>query len=508
MEFAYNAMRGRGIGARIAPVDPQPGPTGKPAKDESSAAALAAGLDESFPPPVLATGRRYYKLKSSNSLLPEEEHAVVILSGARRNEIVLNHRYDEDEIPNHYKGKDGYANFGYLKVNEQWADPDSEASLANAFRGFQDPSTCFLPGANDEGPQIKSPEELDKFYTECNVDLSDDDEPPLGTTAIDQATFKLLAQGVTSEGKGDTWGTAIPSAQEKFTSRPRRLRTSNYPFVPLPQIDEDTASLMSGVQGSHSTPSLLLSEAGVDLAERPDRFSLMSPQTDLDLFTAAYGTLNPYENIQSSTADSSEPRKYTTAGLLQALGLPQGPAGKSMLVDIQKGMDYVRNLKANKTMQAIEAERKRYNASVILVQQVKEAHYLRKHIEDNPTLYPWALEAARFYEPNGRPPLLFTPPPRALEEASVSKSPEIIEDIPENLGETDVLYLRALHDIIEGDNRLVKHYEFVAQNWEAKAANIYARIDGLLFEKEHLKMLSGLRDEHIACLVPTGPGLS
>src|SRR4051812_10768582 len=52
------------------------------------------------------------------------------------------------------------------------------------------------------------------------------------------------------------------TSQEKYTSRPRRPRASNYPFVPIPQIDEDTASLMSGVQGSNSTPSLLLSEAG------------------------------------------------------------------------------------------------------------------------------------------------------------------------------------------------------------------------------------------------------
>jgi hypothetical protein len=51
MESAYNAMRGRGIGVRIAPVDPQPGRTGERAKDESSASALAAGLDEALPPP-------------------------------------------------------------------------------------------------------------------------------------------------------------------------------------------------------------------------------------------------------------------------------------------------------------------------------------------------------------------------------------------------------------------------------------------------------------------------
>jgi hypothetical protein len=56
----------------------------------------------------------------------------------------------------------------------------------------------------------------------------------------------------------------------------------------------------------------MLIYAGVNLAEKPDRFALMSPQTDLDLFTAAYGSLNPYDNIRSSTADSSSaPRKYT-----------------------------------------------------------------------------------------------------------------------------------------------------------------------------------------------------
>jgi hypothetical protein len=193
---------------------------------------------------------------------------------------------------------------------------------------------------------------------------------------------------------------------------------------------------------------------------------------------------------------------------LQALGLPAGPEGEAMLVDIQKGMEYVKSLKANKTMQLMEAVQKRHNASAALGQQVKEAHYLRHYIEDNPTAFPWALDAVRFYEHNSRPPLIFPPSPRAIEQASAPMSPEITEDIAKDLGEIDILYLRALHDIIEGDNRLVKHYDFVARNWEAQAAELRAKVDGLLFEKEHLKMLSGLRDEHISCFVPTSPALS
>jgi hypothetical protein len=70
-----------------------------------------------------------------------------------------------------------------------------------------------------------SPGELDNFYATCDADLSDDDEPPLGTTPIDNATFTLLAQGVASEGKGDTWCTAIPSAQAiTRTNYPTSLR--------------------------------------------------------------------------------------------------------------------------------------------------------------------------------------------------------------------------------------------------------------------------------------------
>jgi hypothetical protein len=106
--------------------------------------------------------------------------------------------------------------------------------------------------------------------------------------------------------------------------------------MPIPQVDEDTTSLMSGIQGSNSAPSILLSEAGkfqggltpssfglgssmliyagVNLAERPERFSHMAPQTDLDHFAAAYGSRNPYDNVRSSTAYPSGPRKFTAVG--------------------------------------------------------------------------------------------------------------------------------------------------------------------------------------------------
>jgi hypothetical protein len=181
-----------------------------------------------------------------------------------------------------------------------------------------------------------------------------------------------------------------------------------------------------------------------------------------------------------------------------------------MLVDIQKGMRHVGNLKANKIMELLEAERKRYEAAGSLGHAAKEAHYLQKYIQGNPTAFPLALEAVRFYERNrSRPSQLFPPPPQALEQANVPPmTPERTEDIPKDLSETDIMYLRALHDIIEGDSQLVKHYDFLARTWEAQAAEVYAKADGLLFEKEHLKMLSGLRDEDISCLVPPAPAPS
>jgi hypothetical protein len=104
--------------------------------------------------------------------------------------------------PNHYKGDMVYANFGYVLIDGQWVDPESEGDLYNAYMGVSDDSHLDLDvpelhRSRDFGPHILTLEEQNEFYREYVKDVTDeaDGEGDPRALHITPATFARWAKG-------------------------------------------------------------------------------------------------------------------------------------------------------------------------------------------------------------------------------------------------------------------------------------------------------------------------
>jgi hypothetical protein len=131
-----------------------------------------------------------------------------------------------------YKGKDVFANFGYLEVNKTWVDPDSEGQLHNAYikdgvgakalyRAYlqeRAEARGFPLFAKISGDGIMTPELEDTFYkdfVDCvsdNIDGEGDPRP----YRISPATFARWAVG--SRLPKPKEGVAVPPMVWKYTS--------------------------------------------------------------------------------------------------------------------------------------------------------------------------------------------------------------------------------------------------------------------------------------------------
>jgi len=104
--------------------------------------------------------------------------------------------------PSHYLGDNGFANYGYTRVNGVWIDPDSEGEIFDAMQTPQDLKPLAHLSSSPEGPRIMSPEEEEIFYDKYLEDIVDDDDyggdPRL--LRISPATFARWAESV---GTGD-----------------------------------------------------------------------------------------------------------------------------------------------------------------------------------------------------------------------------------------------------------------------------------------------------------------
>jgi hypothetical protein len=89
-----------------------------------------------------------------------------------------------------------FGTFGFLKVNENWVDPDSEAAIYGASNGRAVASPPILPGVSSSySPYILSQAEQDIIYGKF-VDDEDDDEGDPRNSRISPRTFAMLAEGV------------------------------------------------------------------------------------------------------------------------------------------------------------------------------------------------------------------------------------------------------------------------------------------------------------------------
>jgi len=112
----------------------------------------------------------------------------------------------------HYKGEDGYGNYGHICIKNSWVDPESEEEVITALRRE---STKSIPAPVipivSEGAKIMTLQEQDAFYKDYTREVSDlgDSEGDPRCLRIAPATFARWADGAL---KGDSYiNTEVPS---------------------------------------------------------------------------------------------------------------------------------------------------------------------------------------------------------------------------------------------------------------------------------------------------------
>lgn len=110
---------------------------------------------------------------------------------------------------NHAKADDVWDNFGYIKINGTWVDPESKAEINNALRvhsgelgEVEERPTLYEQSLSE--PKIFSLEEADEFYQDYTDYVSDeiDGEGDPRHPRISPQTFCRLAAGAS---RGNTY---------------------------------------------------------------------------------------------------------------------------------------------------------------------------------------------------------------------------------------------------------------------------------------------------------------
>jgi hypothetical protein len=109
-------------------------------------------------------------------------------------------RYPQDSRfnPNHYAGDEGYANYGYMRINECWVDPESEGEVYDAITGRLGASyTPELPVGITPVPRMTEEDLYWAFVHEVSYGEDGDGEGDPRASYISPATFTRWAAGVT-----------------------------------------------------------------------------------------------------------------------------------------------------------------------------------------------------------------------------------------------------------------------------------------------------------------------
>jgi hypothetical protein len=107
------------------------------------------------------------------------------------------HRNPPEHRPNHYKGDEGYGNYGYFQVNDCWVDPESRKEIHDALNN-RAPPVPRLPIGTIPCPGLYEDEIYKSFMAEINGEDGDGEGDPRAMY-ITSATFARWAAGA-SEG--------------------------------------------------------------------------------------------------------------------------------------------------------------------------------------------------------------------------------------------------------------------------------------------------------------------
>ncbi|ESZ96034.1 hypothetical protein SBOR_3607 [Sclerotinia borealis F-4128] len=501
-EFAYNKMRGKGLGTQ--PVFPPPqAPLG-----DNEDYRLSGDVEDN-----LQSGVKYYKIapesEFTSSSAPDklaEGINRMNIEERPRCEVILDLKGDEGETNNHYKGKQVWGNFGYLYVNGTWVDPDSEKDLAQAFRGYPALLPEELEGARAKDKRIMSPAQMEEIYKFFNDYVSDDEGDPRDNR-LSPEEFQKMTRGAASEGKGDTWARAIVAPQEKYTERPREPRNPKIQYghdnLLPPQIDKDTGSYYSGYGGDNSdTASLLLSAAGVDILRRPEHFNRMDPQTDMNILAEAYGSPNAFKD-DSGWSDTTTLPVFSMKAAAKAItgdipGLTDIERESYLAEMTLRGEAHFQHsqwMAQNRD----ELKSEKMIAFNGLAACMKELYFIKKWLDENPTK---ANAETRHLVYS----IDLDTPFRRAEHTMISKedsaSMTAADPSLQGLSYEDRTYMRLIEDIYHGTNNLTLHLQNQVMVWSTTKAEVETKIGEYYFLRERIMAASGMTNDFIASLTP------
>ncbi|KAA8569191.1 hypothetical protein EYC84_000860 [Monilinia fructicola] len=450
-EFAYNMMRGRGLGTQ--PIFPPP----RASLNDNEDYRPLEDLEDN-----LLSGVKYYKIASesdsTNIEVPEklaeginqlsiEEHPKseeaidqLAIEERPRREVVLDLKGDKGPTNNHYKGKEVWGNFGYLNVNGAWVDPDSEKDLAQAFRGYPTLLPEELEGARAKDPRIMSPAQMERILR------------------ILQRL--LVVKGYVGQSGGRSTG----------------------------QI--------------YGATSLLLSAAGVNILQRPEQFNRMDPQTDMNILAKAYGSPNAFKD-DSGWSDTTTLPVFHTKGAAKAItgdvhGLTDEEREAYLAEMTLRGEAHFQH------SQWMAKNRDGFKSDKIvafngLVTCMKELYFIKQWLNNDSS--------------RGNPQvrrlvnsISLDTPFKRTERTMISKdnlaSTAAADPSLQGLSYQDRTYMRLIEDIYHGTNNLTLHLQNQVMAWGTTKAEIETKVGEYYNLRDQIMAASGMDNEFIQSLIP------
>ena len=99
-------------------------------------------------------------------------------------------------LPNHYKGGEGYGNYGYLNVNDYWVDPESKKEIYDAENQLLGADHApQLPIGTEPIPGLTEDQIYTAFVEEVSVGINGDHEGDPRCMYITPAIFSRWAIG-------------------------------------------------------------------------------------------------------------------------------------------------------------------------------------------------------------------------------------------------------------------------------------------------------------------------
>jgi hypothetical protein len=280
--------------------------------------------------------------------------------------------------PNHYSGDDSPANYGYIKINSQWVDPDSEHAIWEA-QYCSSKANPWPTGRSSTGPYILSELEEASEYAEFADYVSDEEGDPRQK----RITPELFAEWAVGAVRcGQYQATVIPiitrdlSANKKHSREDRSGQRSNkamryeQPRTPRAQFDIHTGEELSPAY-STDNHSISSSFKGVDLDKLPGPFARSYPramqtfqrairfeevQSSLPLFQSHHLPYPPSPNPDSSCTSSTSIEDFTIQGFVAAFSPPHDPAGLNLSDMARQRVAERRYLELNSHIAALNQE--------------------------------------------------------------------------------------------------------------------------------------------------------